>query len=29
MSNFKFLIRQQTIINVNSIYEKVINREHI
>jgi hypothetical protein len=25
----KFLIRQQTIINVNSIYGKVINHERI
>jgi hypothetical protein len=29
MLNFKFLIQQQTIININSIYKKVINHKHI
>jgi hypothetical protein len=27
--NFKFLIQQQTIININYIYKKVINHKHI
>jgi hypothetical protein len=29
MLNFKFLIQQQTIINIKSIYKKVINHKHI
>jgi hypothetical protein len=27
--NFKFLIQQQTIININSTYKKVINHKYI
>jgi hypothetical protein len=29
MLNFKFLIQQQTVVNINSIYKKVINNKHI